>query len=445
LQRAVPSTRSVLAPESPLDRPSPGPAVVLTPQERAALSGYAEPTQAAEKKSLLPGTFGANDFELTARALFESGFLVEGTGVDFSAFKEMLRVMLLDYPRVVHALEADFHARPDYRPDLFVNHMMDLERTFASAHVVPFAAQQEAMQWLDFQWGGKLICFTAFDPFRRDQALASVEAGLQRGAVGIKFYPPSGYRPWDNAIPPPPPATETGAMKRWRSRYEGLTGADLDAQMRQLFAKAEYDQIPIFTHCTSAGFEAVTGYGWNADPEYWAHALEKFPRLRLCFGHAGGTQFWFHESAAGLTADDQRAWKFGEQVVQLCLDYPNVYCEFAFLEPLLTPDGAAALKKRLAATLGAPSHSKVPGVPAWKFGDKVMYGTDWHMITQVKDHERYLEACDEIISAIDHGAWQRKFFAGNAVNYLQLAALAERPDFQADRRSYWKDIVTGAK
>jgi predicted TIM-barrel fold metal-dependent hydrolase len=389
------------------------------------------------------GEFMMETDSAPAGPVFKSANIMKATPAGYARF---LYLMLQNRTSIANVLMSDYRSG-----DLFIAHMMDMDRAYAGRSRTPFERQQEYMSTVTRAFDGKLAHFTAFDPFRdADAAMTTIDAGIAAGAIGVKFYPASGYRAAHNEIPPPP-AGPSGALQRWKSRYENRPAETLDATMRRFFADMEGRKIPVFTHCTSKGFQAVEGYGWNASPEYWEAVLKEFPKLRLCFGHAGGYQFWFSQPGADQnettpegTRDFQRAWRFGQQVVELCLRYKNVYCEVAYLEELLTPSGADRLAKRLARELPRASTAGPEAGPPWEFGDKIMYGTDWHMLYKEKNRQDYLSACNKIISGIQSAKWQRKFFSGNASVYLQLDKLAADPRFSQKQHSKWADIAAGA-
>jgi predicted TIM-barrel fold metal-dependent hydrolase len=449
----------------------PEPQVKLTPEERALFAEFLDQSQdpplatfsreaAAETDSPhatpspqeLP-----SDFDRLTDVLYHGGFLTEADDAVESGpflapkptplgYRRFIRLMFLPPAAIVRTLSREYP-----KADLFVAHMMDMDRAYAGRSRRPFEQQQQDMPVVTRQFRGQLVHFTAFDPFRDNEAIKTIEAGLNAGAIGVKFYPPSGYRAASNVIPSPPPRPP-GAVRRWKSRYGNRSAKALDATMRSFFAKMAADQIPIFTHCTREGFEAVSDYGLNSSPEYWAIVLEEFPDLRLCFGHAGGQEFWFSRPGAEHNEqppegkpESQEAWRFGRQVVDLCLKYKNVYCEVGYLTAVLTDDGRDRLTKRLERELPRPSTAVGAG-PSWQFGDKLMYGTDWHMFYKEKRRKKYLSAFDQVVSNIDGGGWQRKFFSGNAVAYLKLSELAgdRKKPFTDEQRAKWAEIARNA-
>lgn len=228
--------------------------------------------------------------------------------------------------------------------------------------------------------GGGMGWFVAWNPYRdhwtRDSsagqghALGIVRQGVALGALGVKFYPPSGYRPFGNEMksrPLSPLASEP--RRQWKARYP-LPAAEmnalLDNRCLELFRWCAANNVPIFSHCSTGEFEARSGYGvHHAHPEHWAELLQKNPDLhdlRLCLAHAGGEDHWF---GGGKFA----AW--GKVVARLCREYPNVYCEFGSHSNILGPAARAHFAMTLAAEIRAPGR--------YPFAKKIMYGSDWFM------------------------------------------------------------------
>jgi predicted TIM-barrel fold metal-dependent hydrolase len=153
--------------------------------------------------------------------------------------------------------------------------------------------------------------------------------------------------------------------------------------------------------------------------------------LRLCFGHAGGEEFWFRD-----TSDERRS--FGEQVVELCLTYRNVYCETGYLVQVLDPKSVPVMQRRMASQIGRLSRDG-----SWKLGDKLMYGTDWSMIATEREAENYLTAYWRAFGTDELKSWRSAFFAGNAVRFLRLRDVADRADapYTPAQREYWRALA----
>jgi predicted TIM-barrel fold metal-dependent hydrolase len=283
-------------------------------------------------------------------------------------------------------------AYPDVQ--LFVAHMMDMENYYPPS--------KPRYRWPDEQLRrmakltraaeGRLLTFFAFDP-KRDDWEALLDRALASGCAGVKFYPPNGYPPFDaktNSIPP-----TTAAF----------------------FRRCVRDGIPLFTHATSHGFEAMTGNGKKyANPKLWRRVLEtpEFSTLRLCFAHAGGDDGWFPRDGEAAPAEEP----FSKEVVALCREFPNVYCEVAYLSPILTPQGQKSFQVALERANAAGG--------TYPFAKKVMYGSDWHMIHKIRDHRAYLQSFHAALADAKWNGVRDDFFSRNAARWLDLAGYVKR-------------------
>jgi predicted TIM-barrel fold metal-dependent hydrolase len=414
----------------------------LSDAERKDLAKFVKRPGLAQREGVAPLELDYNDFSLVALALAQANFPPGETEQDQPAlqvdrlllpgFLDLLDIMTDGNQRIAWRLIN--HEYP--KADLFVHHMMDMEKGYGELPARLFDEQMQRMAKLNARFDGKLLHFVAFDPFRRQDALETVKRGVALGGVGVKFYPPTGYRAANNKRPNRPIFASAYRKARWDSRYKGLTNERLDAINEEFFQYCASNQVPIFTHCTPKGFEADKNYGRMADPSYWATVLARHPSLRLCFGHAGGEAYWFADSTKAVKKKTQAARAFGTNVVDLCLRYTNVFCEVGFLDPVLDPDQMELLRNRLGSVVNLPS----PTGP-WRFGDKIMYGTDWHMMHAVSGHREYLARFHELFATPELAMWHRKFFSGNAVVFLGLAGLGNDVRFPARDRQYWQQLV----
>jgi predicted TIM-barrel fold metal-dependent hydrolase len=298
---------------------------------------------------------------------------------------------------VVTQRERDIAAllRKSY-PDVeyFVHHMMALDSFYPGPPpTYAFAPRQIArMRNLDRLFGDKLITFVAWDPFVDDGLDIVKDAIEKKGCRGIKVYPPSGYRPIGNVddgfVPHP----------------DGPSAAVLDRRNQALFAYCVESDTPVFTHCTRKGFEARDGYGANSDPDYWRRVLESdgMRDLRLCLGHAGGTE-WFADDAA--FADS-----FPKGVYDLCTDprFPNVYCEVGILDEVNSDVGFALFQNRLVKLIGGRT----------QFADRIMYGSDWHFLYMNSEHLDFFRNYERLFQDAKLAPHAVNFFRDNSVRYL---------------------------
>jgi len=332
--------------------------------------------------------------------------------------------------------------------DLFVYQSMDLVPSFYAGHTHAYsysrddnhddsthkpAASLPRIRELCKESDGRLIHFVAWNPFRTLNreggavpSLQLVKQAVQNGASGVKFYPPLGYRPSCNDFTGyKKPFFLSEARKQWNNRYLGnhphgretdvlkQRAQEMDRVNEELFAWCADNDIPIFSHCNTGEFRAyyTEEYAENANPAYWEPVLKKHPKLRLCFGHAGGVTDWYGKCAqpSGHVPGTE---KWGECVRRLCRTYPNVYCEFGIHEDIAHPETAEFIYDTLLRELPERGDGK------WKLADKVMYGSDYFMPVSVTP-KQYLEGFQRIFSLRGMEIYKARFFSGNAMKYLK--------------------------
>ncbi len=265
---------------------------------------------------------------------------------------------------------------------LSLHHLMDMDHYYPESQpMYDIGTQVERALALQSESGGSLKTFVAFDPSRAD-GLAVVEEALAKGCVGVKFYPPNGYRPLGNGDP-------------------------VDERNRKLFDLCQGGKIPLFTHCTPAGFESMPGYGRLSDPVAWRLVMKEFPTLRLCLGHAGGAADW--------TSGDELG-PYARTVIDLCESYEQVYCEFGHFEEILEDDSVFVARLAEAIDGGPP-----PG--GYSLADKIMFGSDWHIMAMFESEPgSYRRAFETAFANPSLAPYSDGFFASNAEAYLGTAA-----------------------
>lgn len=360
---------------------------------------------------------------------------LEESAKDFSPRKSVAKFL---FTLMSSELAIARYAERDFpETDLFIHHMMDMEKAYADRPHCEFSKQVERMDEFDRVKGGRFLNFVAFDPFRRDHDLNYVRNAIEKeGSIGVKFYPPSGYRPAGNRIPNR--AGSRSAIKQWESRYGDLTGAELDSYCADLFAYCEREGIPIFIHCTSAGFEAVKGYGLNSSPQFWVGVLDEYEDLLVCFGHAGGYKEWYEPQLDWLErvedADLSTAVGFEEQAFRLSVQKPNVYLDFGYHTGMSNAADQEQFKRNLKRMIDG-----IPDEGFYALESKIMFGTDWHMSSMLKDSGVLFAGASKIFSEdadpeSDLSAYRAYFFARNAARYLRLEELVSTGDRRLDER-----------
>jgi hypothetical protein len=256
-----------------------------------------------------------------------------------------------------------------------------------------FPEQLERMQKVQENFDGKVIGFSAFDP-RRKNWLEIAEKSLEKGFTGFKFYPAMGYKPSGNP-------------------------GQIQTVVNDFFDFCIKNDAPIFVHCTPIGFQTKEKLGGNAHPKFWRDVLKNESRknLRLCLGHAGGGNAVNGSLvSAGWMADSDKEWEdednFAGIVVDLCKNYPYVYCEIANIIDLFEKEGRGKFLKNIERA------RKNKG--EYEFLDKVSYGSDWHMPDMVKNASEYVRVFLEIFNQSTYEEYLDKFFWKNGYQYLKM-------------------------
>ncbi|MBS1746386.1 MAG: amidohydrolase family protein [Bacteroidetes bacterium] len=218
---------------------------------------------------------------------------------------------------------------------------------------------------------------------------------IDKGFYGIKIYPAAGYFPFDKRL-------------------------DL------LWAWAEANQIPIMTHCTRGGsfylgrFESLLNIGAlqvqslneNAQsmpsirsrisnvindpsihkknkvwcnifghPENYKPVLDKYPKLKICLAHLGGSNEVLR-GAANATKDDLKLGdeypvylkdNWCEQVIELMKKYENVYSDISY---------TLSDKRALALIVDMFRQGNMVDDFGKPLINKLMYGTDFYLTQQ---------------------------------------------------------------
>lgn len=344
--------------------------------------------------------------------------------------------------------------------------MMDMEHVYDDKPTVAYRDQHQIWAEIQQRRGDRFQFLTAFDPFRKDPDFTVVNDGMQRGATGVKFYPPSGYRPGETVITPSqcgwfwPLSFFFCSAKhaQWQSRYGDLDSYTVRARWRDklfdeqnqpvdpdaisdarfldlinlaFFRFAVARDIAVFSHHTNQGFEAVAGYGKTyANPRYWDRILRVpgLEKLRLLLAHSGGDGWYLSEA-------DWNA-SFAKQAYQLCVTYQNVYCDFGFHDQVTSAAGWLALRERLLAMFDA--EQSTPPNSSLSIGDlaridyriqhaptrysifrKIIYGTDWTMVARLKNRD-FVNSFRTVFEHPKLVQYRSSFFATNAREAFKL-------------------------
>jgi predicted TIM-barrel fold metal-dependent hydrolase len=221
-----------------------------------------------------------------------------------------------------------------------------------------------------------------------ESALDVVKLAVERyGFVGVKLYPPMGWRPLGNR------------------RTVDMTNAEagqVDEILRELYSWCEQQQVPITAHCNASN-EAHWAYRDLSSPDNWELVLEEFPDLHLNLGHFGGARI--DEPADGWP------WKIAHLVNRfdhLCADVGNHRIDKVELREVYLD--------RLKGMFTASATSKMQ--------ERLMYGSDWYMLAILPDHREFLNNYEASYRKRFDDEATDAFLGGIALRYLGFSDAA---------------------
>ncbi|WP_031330262.1 amidohydrolase family protein, partial [Ralstonia sp. AU12-08] len=185
----------------------------------------------------------------------------------------------------------------------------------------------------------------------------------------------------------------------------------LDTAMEALFRYCIDHDVPVMAHTNhsngpSEKFKDLAG------SEYWAYALEKFPGLRVNFGHFGDTDLEDHGGEKTRRFLDLITATPGSPGI-------NAFADSSYFAGVLLNQPRMVEVLR---SLYAASNNHV-------LRERFMYGTDWTMILPQRNVDRYLSDFMDVMRRIeseqpDVGARRTSlsnaFFGRNAAQFLGL-------------------------
>ena len=214
-----------------------------------------------------------------------------------------------------------------------------------------------------------------------DRILDATSTKTTGGFVGVKLYPPMGFRAIDNKHLPDDRFNEPAYLRSPDTGLGSEIGGKLDAALSRLYRWCSANNVPIMAH-TSHSFGPNSDYEDRADPIFWASVLKRdaFPRLRINLAHFGhfneAVQYARPESYLNKCWE----WTIGKIIAGSTEAY--VYADISSLGEILKT---------------GPSRKIVGCMKAFKehFPDsdkRLLYGTDWSMIAQEDRFPRLLSS-----------------------------------------------------
>ncbi|MEM9621301.1 MAG: amidohydrolase family protein [Pseudomonadota bacterium] len=265
--------------------------------------------------------------------------------------------------------------------------------------------QVDLMGELAIVTAGRAHMLVPFCPFRqiiansgssaaRFDPLALVRTAVEeKGALGVKLYPPMGFAPYGNA-----------QLDIWRDK--GLPGpasnpqfgAMLDDALRQLYNYCQDKGVAVMAH-SSPSNAAHRDYLALMGASFFEQLVTEFPDLNISLGHFGGTG-----SGDSLSLEHYMAFLAGGSNHRFAdASY------FANLE-----DAPETLKSTLLSIYRFQQGALIP---------RLNYGSDWKMLVAEAQSKRYLSGFRNLIQQIEAETGYNimtEFLGGNAARMYGL-------------------------
>ncbi|WP_230165042.1 amidohydrolase family protein [Roseomonas sp. CECT 9278] len=224
-----------------------------------------------------------------------------------------------------------------------------------------------------------------FDPARQvrhGDALAVVrDAVAHKGAIGVKVYPPMGFRPLGNGD------RNAGPFVDFLETAIRNFGARLDDALLELYAYCNDEDVPIMAHCSPSQGRGP-GFVQRAAPELWRPVLDRFPKLRVNLAHFGGVAGEASPPRRGNEPEQayesvRRLYNLRPQwawtIATLMRDYPGrVYSDTGYFASVLNRSDWSSI-----GTL----HQIFDAIP--ETSRYLMYGSDWNVVAAEERIDEY--------------------------------------------------------
>ena len=302
-------------------------------------------------------------------------FMLKSAGRSFAGMVDfVIQGFQYRYVNVHDYLSA--YNRPGERViDLMLPSMVDYDYWLArgARTMTKLPTQVEVMRNISIMTGGRVHAFAPFDPLRqlafRDQreplnSLQLVQDAVRRhGCMGVKLYPPMGFAALGNETVNKdfPRFWDRGWLPGWTAN-PGL-GKRLDDELRLLYKWCQDEEVPLMAH-TGASNGVIEEFEGLTAATYWRQALSEFPRLRINFGHFGGS--------APVQAGLKRTKEFMALMGQATgAPGSNAFADAGYFVEVLDSE------PKLRAVIQQLYEDIVAGRAP--LSTRFMYGTDWEM------------------------------------------------------------------
>jgi len=265
--------------------------------------------------------------------------------------------------------------------------------------------------------------FTGFDPlklavekrlgvaethFDRLKALYKTAPNGRPSFSGFKFYPPMGFRPWNNSELNDSDFRGTNGVGSriidlWKSEWNGAgmpLGKALDDALADAYDFCLENDIPILAHASPSVLTA-DNFVNRPNPGHWINLIEskarsksgyKYSKLRLNLGHFTVAQKFINHNHQWSREHIKKLFAIS------AASEANVYADIGMMDEFVVAyeNGNPGLTYEFFDSLAEFCESVDPDCK------RLMFGTDWIMLGHVPGHKNYLKV---IVEALDKNSW----------------------------------------
>ena len=300
--------------------------------------------------------------------------------------------------------------------------------------ISPLPKQVEVMGALARRRDGPAVHgYVAYDPLRRVyyklgkfsgyDPLELVRTAIRdHGFLGVKLYPPMGFKATGNAKDPcqnyplaivqdlfdnEPQNSATAACKHRPHPGALRISKLLDQAMDDLFNLCEQEDAAILAHANDSN-GANDGFSQRADPAFWMDVFRQHPKLRVCLAHFGHFDAVSNGAPMG-TQPPGTSWEWELGRFLKTNPNANVYADCSYFtgtDPKVDLVLAARVKAWVQEFDPACTH--------------LVFGTDWTMAGLEGSYERYTRNVSEFFSQACgfNEAQLNRLMQGNAAKFL---------------------------
>jgi predicted TIM-barrel fold metal-dependent hydrolase len=299
-------------------------------------------------------------------------------------------------------------------PVLLAPASVDFDRWLGESVRSPLADQIEVMDRIAQRKSGPPVHgYFGFDPLREIYFRGHVDGETQspmalsklaikkHGFLGVKLYPPMGFRASGNVGPYPKTVKE----------FVGDPSKRLDKVLGELYQQCIDLDAPILAHGYGSN-GANQDFALRADPAFWLPVFKAYPRLRVCLAHFGRFDLPSKGAPDDAFPDKSWEWAIGRHIKQNPLT--GVVADLSFFSEVLHANSSE--RKWLAGSMRRFIDEFDPAI------EHLVFGTDWIMLGLDGEYMKYAQSVDAFLRddcRIDQDARQR-IFRGNAVRFMGL-------------------------